>query len=168
MGIISNIFGSKSSSSSSQTIYLPAYITTHGDDSTTFTEEGAMRIITVYSCVRLIADTIGTLPIHVKRRMPDGSRVTVYNHPVAKLLNRPSPLFSRIDLMRSIIASEELSGNGYGYIAERDSKGYPTRIDYFKSNEVEVPRDIFFKRVRMACSLPSLYICNFTHMSLIT
>lgn len=164
MGIISNIFGSKSSSSSSQTIYLPAYITTHGDDSTTFTEEGAMRIITVYSCVRLIADTIGTLPIHVKRRMPDGSRVTVYNHPVAKLLNRPSPLFSRIDLMRSIIASEELSGNGYGYIAERDSKGYPTRIDYFKSNEVEVmagDNDIFYSIAPLRAIVPSRDIIHF-------
>ena len=123
-----------------------------------------MRITTVYSCVRLIADTIGTLPIHVKRRMPDGSRVTVYNHPVVKLLNRPSPLFSRIDLMRSIIASEELSGNGYGYIAERDSKGYPTRIDYYKSHEVEVmagDSDIFYSIAPLRVIAPSRDIIHF-------
>ena len=163
MSIISDIFGKKQSVTSSTTV-LPTFITSHGDDSTAFTEDGAMRITTVYACVRLIADTIGTLPIHVKRRMPDGSRVTIYDHPVARLFNRPSPLFSRIDLMRAIIASEELHGNGYGYIAERDGRGYPTRIDYYKSAEVQVmagDNDIFYRISPLRVIVPSRDVIHF-------
>lgn len=163
MSIISDIFGRKQSVTSSTTV-LPTFITSHGDDSTAFTEDSAMRITTVYACVRLIADTIGTLPIHVKRRMPDGSRVTVYDHPVARLFNRPSPLFSRIDLMRAIIASEELHGNGYGYIAERDGRGYPTRIDYYKSAEVQVmpgDNDIFYHIFPLRVIVPSRDVIHF-------
>ena len=136
MGLLDSIFGTKAEAPA--TTILPVHITTSGDDSSVFSTDAAMRITTVYRCVRLIADTIGTLPIHVKRRMPDGSRVTVYDHPVARLLQQPSPLYARIDFMRSLIASEELSGNGYGYIAERDNLGYPTRVDYYKPAEVQV------------------------------
>ena len=117
MGLLDSIFGTRTDTST--TTVLPVQISTSSDDSSFFDTDAAMRITTVYSCVRLIADTIGTLPIHVKRRMPDGSRVTVYDHPVARLLQSPSPLYARIDFMRTLISSEELSGNGYAYISKR-------------------------------------------------
>lgn len=156
MGIISTIFGTKVDAPG--TTVLPVQITTHGDDSSIFDADAAMRITTVYSCVRLIADTIGTLPIHVKRRMPDGSRVTVYDHPVARVLQSPSPFYARIDFMRALIAAEELGGNGYAYIAERDKRGYPTRIDYYSSSDVQVikgERDVFYSIAPLKMIVPS-------------
>lgn len=145
---------------------LPVSVTemTDGTASPLLTEEGAMRITTVYACVRLIADTIGTLPIHVKRRMPDGSRVVDYSHPVAKLLNRPNPFQSRIKLMRALVASEELHGNGYLLIKERDSRGYPTRIELLDAKEVaplQGDNDVFYVVASDGKTYPSRDIIHF-------
>lgn len=162
MGIFSTIFGTTVEAPS--TTVLPVTISTHGDDSSIFDADAAMRITTVYSCVRLIADTIGTLPIHVKRRMPDGSRVTVYDHPVARVLQSPSPFYARINFMRALIAAEELSGNGYAYIAERDRRGYPTRIDYYSSDDVQVikgERDVYYRITSLKEIVPSRDIIHF-------
>lgn len=161
MGIFSRIFSSAPSSNNSA--MLPITITTSGD-SPSLAGDGAMRVLTVYACVRLIADTIGTLPIHVKRRMPDGARVTVYDHPVARLLNRPSPRVGRIDLFRAIITAEELRGNGYGYIAERDAKGYPTRIDYYSPEVVTImvgEDDVFYSIAPLGKIVPSRDVIHF-------
>lgn len=161
MGIFSRIFSSAPSSNNS--VMLPVTITTSGD-SPSLAGDGAMRVLTVYACVRLIADTIGTLPIHVKRRMPDGARITVYDHPVAHLLNRPSPLVGRIDLFRAIVTSEELRGNGYGHIATRDKRGYPTRVDYYSADEVSImvgDNDVFYHIAPLAIYAPSRDIIHF-------
>lgn len=156
MGFFDNIFPKKSATPYSG-VALPVILSSHGS-STDAIPADAMRITTVYSCVRLIADTIGTLPIHVKRRMPDGSRVTVYDHPVAKLLSRPNPYMGRIDLLRTMIGSEELHGNGYAVITERDSRGYPLRLDFVQANMVSIragENDIYYHIAGYAEDLPS-------------
>lgn len=160
MSFFSRIF----SSSPQHKIVLPFSIETSSDGTSPLMGDGAMRVVTVYACVRLIADTIGTLPIHVKRRMPDGSRITIYDHPVARLLNRPSPLIGRIDLLRAIISSEELRGNGYGYISKRDAKGYPTRIDYYLPDEVSIMagnEDVYYDIAPLGKTVPSCDVIHF-------
>lgn len=114
--------------------------------------------------MRLISDTLATLPIHVKRRMPDGSRITVYDHPVARLLQSPSPLYARIDFLRSLISAEELTGNSFAYIAERDKLGYPTRLDHYQPSEVRVMKgsnDVFYHIAPLDVTVPSRDVIHF-------
>lgn len=133
MGFLSKIFGLGASP-------MPIYIerTTEDGTSSTVTPDNAMKIATVYSCVRIIAEDVGTLPIHVKRRTADGNIETLYGHPVAKLLRRPNPLMNGIDFRRAMIASLELRGNAYAHISERDRRGYPTRLDYIDPDTVDI------------------------------
>ena len=162
MGLFTSIFGTKVTAPS--TTILPVHISSCGDGSSVFDNDAAMRITTVYRCVRLISDTLGTLPIHVKRRMPDGSRVTVYDHPIARLLQTPSPFYARIDFLRTLIASEELSGNGYAYIAERDERGYPTRLDFYQANEVQPMKgdaDVYYAIAPLGITVASRDIIHF-------
>lgn len=162
MGLFENIFGSRIATPTA--IALPVQISSHSDDGNAWDADAAMRITTVYRCVRLIADTIATLPIHVKRRMPDGSRVTVYDHPVARLLQSPSPLYARIDFLRSLISAEELAGNSFAYIAERDALGYPTRLDHYQPSEVRVMKgsnDVFYHIAPLGVIVPSRDVIHF-------
>lgn len=162
MGLFDNIFGSRIDTPT--VTVLPVQISSHSDDGNAWDADAAMRITTVYRCVRLIADTIATLPIHVKRRMPDGSRVTVYDHPVARLLQSPSPLYARIDFLRSLISAEELAGNSFAYIAERDALGYPTRLDHYQPSEVRVMKgsnDVFYHIAPLGVSVPSRDVIHF-------
>ena len=158
MGFLDNIFSRNKGLATTSAASLPVIISTHNSGVSEITPDAAMRIATVYSCVRLIADTIGTLPIHIKRRLPDGSRVTVYDHPIARLLAKPNPYMGRIDLLRTIVGSEELRGNGYGVISQRDGRGYPTRIDFVDADKVSIfagDEDIYYQVVGIEARIPS-------------
>lgn len=144
---------------------LPVMFTQATDGkSPLLTNDNAMGITTVYACVRLISDTIGTLPIHVKRRLPDGSAEIVRDHPVARLLRKPNPFQNRNKLLRAYIASEELHGNAYFVIRERDAKGYPTRIDMLDTLNVtpmQGDNDIFYEVAEEGKTYPSRDIIHF-------
>lgn len=133
MGILSRFFGKFLGGR------IPTYIVTStSSGSSLMSDEAAMKVGTVYSCVRIIAEDVGTLPVHVKMRDEDGGRQTLYNHPVAKVLRRPNPHMSGINFRRAMIASLELRGNAYAIIRERDKRGYPTRIDFADATQMSV------------------------------
>ena len=156
MGFFDNIFKGRASSTPSGE-GLPIIVSTHGDLGE-ISPTNAMTIAPVYECVQLIADTIGTLPVHVKRRMADGSRVQDPTHPISRLMSRPSPILGRVDLFRALLSAKELYGNGYAHIAARDRKGYPTRINYLKPTDVTPmvgDDDIYYKVASLGMSIPS-------------
>lgn len=133
MGILSRFFGKFLGGR------IPTYIVTStSSGSSLMSDEAAMKVGTVYSCVRIIAEDVGTLPVHVKMRDEGGGRQTLYNHPVAKVLRRPNPYMSGINFRRAMIASLELHGNAYAIIRERDKRGYPTRIDFADATQMSV------------------------------
>jgi phage portal protein BeeE len=56
------------------------------------TEQNAMTVTAVYACVRILAEAIGGLPLHVYRYKPDGGKERVTAHPLFRLLHdAPNP-----------------------------------------------------------------------------
>lgn len=78
------------------------------------TVDRAMKLSAVFACVRLISETVSTLPLKLYRRNADGSRSVATDHPLYNVLCR-SPNYemtpSRFYLM--IVASGCLWGNAY-------------------------------------------------------
>lgn len=139
MGFWNKIFG---------TNVLPVIISKSSDDgdSGVLTPEAALRVQTVYSCVRIISEDVGTLPIHIKKRKGD-TRTTLYTHPIARLLERPNPYMTGVDFRRAMIACLELRGNAYALITERDRQGYASRLDLLDPDQVSVVKgdtDVFY------------------------
>jgi HK97 family phage portal protein len=110
--------------------------TTDGKVAAPVTVDNAMKIATVYACVRIISEDCGTFPIHVKQRTKDDKRITLYDHPVARLLRQPNPFMNGVDFRCALIASLELTGNAYAHISKRDKHGYPERIDLLNPRNV--------------------------------
>lgn len=144
---------------------MPTYIINTSDGSNLLmSAEGAMRVGTVYSCVRIIAEDVGTLPLHVKQRKSDGQRIWRYDHPVAKVLRKPNPYMSGVDFRRAMIASLELHGNAYAHISARDNKGYPMRIDLLDAVDVTPMKgstDVFYQVAGFSNMIPSRDIIHF-------
>ena len=46
------------------------------------TERSAMQLTAVYSCVRILAEAVAGLPLHVYRTDTSGSRVKALDHPL--------------------------------------------------------------------------------------
>lgn len=86
----------------------------------------AMANMTVFACVRILADTIASLPWKAYRRDSHGVPKELPSQP--KLLANPFPGFDLFQWKWMVVASMALRGNSYHYIADRDGQGYPTSL----------------------------------------
>lgn len=86
----------------------------------------AMANLTVMACVRLLADTIASLPWKAYRR--DANGIPVELNPQPAVLRAPYPGFDLFQYKWMMIASLALRGNFYGLVTNRDSALRPTAI----------------------------------------
>ena len=88
----------------------------------------AEGVATVYACVSAIAETIGSLPLHVYRRSEDGSRERATDHPLHRLLHdQPNPWQSAVEFREMLTAHVLLRGNAYA-LRRYDSEGRLTAL----------------------------------------
>ena len=103
-------------------------------------EKSAMQIATVYACVRLLAETVAGLPLHLYR-MKDGSNAKerAVDHPLYKLLYRqPNPemtSFSPTGMRRGrFITSTTLIPMRFPVSRTRISTSAMTRCSMFRAS----------------------------------
>lgn len=99
----------------------------------------AMQIATVWACIRLIAETISTLPLLVYRERPDGGREVARDHPLYELLHdSPHFDFTAVEFWEGVAASLCVSGNAFAeklYVGSRI-----VALKLLRADEVEVFR----------------------------
>jgi HK97 family phage portal protein len=107
------------------------------------TTETALRLSTVWACVRLLADSVSTLPLHVYR---GDDRDPL---PMPRLLQRPSADFPELaDWLWACMASLLLRGNCWGVITDRAGAGMlPAQVDLVDPGRVAVTTDGEGRRV---------------------
>lgn len=100
----------------------------------------AMQISAVFSCIRLISECVGSLPIHVYRRLPNGEREAAPDHWLARLLVEPNPYMTGQEL-RECMATQ-LAGWGNSYtLTLRANSGRPTELFPLRPSSIDVQRD---------------------------
>lgn len=103
-------------------------------------EISALNFSPVWQAVRIISETVATLPIHVYRRDTDGRR-RADDLLVADLLRwEPNPEMTSTQFREAWVAHALTWGNGFAEI-ERDSLGRAMRIWLLLPNAVTVTRD---------------------------
>jgi HK97 family phage portal protein len=107
------------------------------------TTETALRLSTVFACVRLLADSVSTLPLHVYR---GDDRDPI---PTPPLLQRPSADFPELaDWLWAVMASLLLRGNAWGVITARSGPGLlPAQVDLVDPGRVAVTTEGEGRRV---------------------
>lgn len=81
------------------------------------TPETAMRCPTVYSSVKVIAESVAQLPLHLHRRLPDGGKERAIDHPLAELLNGQANDWTSAFEFRLFMQSALcLHGNAFAFI----------------------------------------------------
>jgi HK97 family phage portal protein len=86
----------------------------------------SMASSTVFACVRLLADTVASLPWKVYRR--DSYGIPVELDPQPKLLRQPYPGFDLFQWKQMVVHSLCLRGNSYHMVLSRDTLGYPQSV----------------------------------------
>ncbi len=78
------------------------------------TVDGSIRLSTVWACVRLLSESVSTLPLKLYRRMPDGSRESAKDHPLFRVLCRsPNAEMTPQRFMLMVVASICMRGNAF-------------------------------------------------------
>jgi HK97 family phage portal protein len=103
----------------------PAYATPAGVD---VNAESAIRMSTVYACVRLLGDTISSLPLsaYVRRGRARINYAAAYGS-MPTWINQPNPDTTRLEFFEQVIASLNLHGNAF-IITVRDDMGDVTEL----------------------------------------
>lgn len=89
--------------------------------------ESAMSLAAVWACVRLLAETVSSIPLPVYRRLnPGKERAT--DHPLYRLLHdEPNPWMTSLQFRETLQGHVLLRGNAYARI-ERDEFGQPRAL----------------------------------------
>lgn len=95
-------------------------------------EMSALQIAAYFSCVRLISDAVGTLPLKVYERMPDGGERVAFEHPLFNLLHtQPNPEACAADVRQAGQSHLLMTGNCYIEV-DWAKGGYPLGL-YLRS-----------------------------------
>ena len=104
-------------------------------------ERSAMQMTAVYSCVRILAEAVAGLPLHLYRYTDSGGKEKAVDHPLYLLLHdEPNPEMSSFVFRETLMTHLLLWGNAYAQII-RNGKGEIVALYPLMPNKMTVDRD---------------------------
>lgn len=106
----------------------------------TVNEQNVLSLSAAWACVRLISESIGTLPLHIYQRTSTG-REQAKDHPLYGIIHRkPNADVSANAFWEAMVASMLLQGNGF---AEKLMIGKRVvGLDFLVPNRLSITRDV--------------------------
>jgi HK97 family phage portal protein len=123
-------------------------------------EHTAIQMTAVYSCVRILSETLAGLPLHVYKYNDSGGKEKYLKHPLYKLLHdEPNPEMTSFAFRETLMSHLLLWGNAYAQII-RNAKGEVISLYPLMPNKMTVDRDangrLFYLYQRSSEDVPSL------------
>lgn len=104
-------------------------------------ERTAMQTTAVYSCVRILAEAVAQLPLHVYAYKEDGGKEIKHDHPLYYLLHdEPNPEMTSFVFRETLMSHLLIWGNAYAQII-RDGAGRVLGLYPLLPDKMEVERD---------------------------
>lgn len=104
-------------------------------------ERSAMQMTAVYSCVRILAEAVAGLPLHLYRYKEDGGKEKALDHILYNLLHdEPNKEMSSFIFRETLMTHLLLWGNAYAQII-RNGKGEIIALYPLMPNKMTVDRD---------------------------
>lgn len=102
-------------------------------------ERTAMQTTAVYSCVRILAEAVASLPLHIYKYTDDGKE-RVIDHPLYAILHdEPNPDMTSLVFRETMMSHLLIYGNAYGQII-RDGAGRVLGLYPLLPDKMEVDR----------------------------
>ena len=108
-------------------------------------ERSAMQMTAVYACVRILSESIASLPVHLYCNEAEGSKTRAVKHPLYRILHdEPNPEMTSFVFRETLMTHLLLWGNAYAQII-RNGKGEVIGLYPLMPNRMTVDRDAFGK-----------------------
>jgi HK97 family phage portal protein len=102
-------------------------------------EHQALKVADVFAAVRVLANAVASLPPHVYRRQPDGTRVRAGDDQrLVQLLRRPEPGSTSADLFSGLMV--HLLVYGDAFLAKYRAEGEIVELGLLPPDQIEVER----------------------------
>jgi len=103
-------------------------------------ERTAMQTTAVYACVRILAEAIAGLPLHIYRHQSDGGKERAGDHPLYYLLHdEPNPEMTSFVFRETLMSHLLLWGNAYAQVV-RNGRGQVVALYPLLPSKMEVSR----------------------------
>ena len=141
MGIFSGLFKSRDKPENRTTGSAYAFYMGGTTAGKTVTERSAMQMTAVYSCVRILAEAVAGLPLHLYKYTDGGGKEKALDHPLYRLLHdEPNPEMSSFVFRETLMTHLLLWGNAYAQVI-RNGKGEVIALYPLMPNKMSVDRD---------------------------
>ncbi|MGR6836998.1 phage portal protein [Syntrophomonas erecta] len=123
-------------------------------------EHTAMQMTAVYSCVRILAEAVAGLPLHLYKYTASGGKEKALFHPLYFLLHdEPNPEMSSFVFRETLMTHLLLWGNAYAQII-RNGKGEVIALYPLMPNRMRVDRDskgeLYYSYTRYSDEAPAI------------
>lgn len=143
MGLINKLFKSRDHSKIDNRTVGSSYSFYMGGSSAgkNVNERSAMQMTAVYSCVRILAEAVAGLPLHLYRYKEDGGKERAIDNNLYHLLHdEPNKEMSSFIFRETLMTHLLLWGNAYAQII-RNGKGEVVALYPLMPNKMQVDRD---------------------------
>lgn len=84
------------------------------------TPQGSLRIAAVFSCVRILSESVASAPLHLYQRTTDENgrerNVKAIGHPVYSLIRNPNEIQTTFEFVETLQGALSLRGNAFAFI----------------------------------------------------
>lgn len=124
-------------------------------------ERSAMQMTAVYSCVRILAEAVAGLPLHLYRYKSDGGKEKAIDNNLYHLLHdEPNKEMSSFIFRETLMTHLLLWGNAYAQII-RNGKGEVVALYPLMPNKMKVDRDengeLYYEYTRSTEEVPTMH-----------
>ena len=141
MGIFSGLFRSRDKPQNRTTGSAYSFFFGGSAAGKRVNERSAMQMTAVYSCVRILAEAVAGLPLHLYRYKEDGGKEKALDHPLYLLLHdEPNPEMSSFVFRETLMTHLLLWGNAYAQII-RNGRGEVMALYPLMPDRMAVDRD---------------------------
>jgi len=168
MGILQGIFKARDKPKDSLGVSRYSFFFGGTTAGKTVNEHTAMQMTAVYSCVRILAETLAGLPLHVYKYNDSGGKEKNLKHSLYKLLHdEPNPEMTSFTFRETLMSHLLLWGNAYAQII-RNARGEVIALYPLMPNKMTVDRDkngrLFYVYQRGTKDAPTLGSENLVYL----
>ncbi len=160
MGLFSNIFKARDKPKDRTTGSNYSFFFGGTTSGKPVNEHTAMQMTAVYSCVRILAEAVAGLPLHLYKYTASGGKEKALSHPLYFLLHdEPNPEMSSFVFRETLMTHLLLWGNAYAQII-RNGKGEVIALYPLMPNRMSVDRDssgaLYYTYTRYSDEAPTM------------
>tara|TARA_R110002020_G_scaffold231993_2_gene443384 strand:+ start:316 stop:1515 length:1200 start_codon:yes stop_codon:yes gene_type:complete len=148
--------------------YLAALAGIGTENSVAINQNTALTFSAVFAAVRILSESIASLPVNLYKKTIDGTRSIQNANPLQALISvEPNQMMTSYNFFNAMVSNLVLQGNAYAFIS-RNGTGRPEALHILDPQNVKIlyhENEVFYEIKKVELPVPATEILHFTGLS---